>query len=189
MVGAGKTSTEIIAMFARIAPAGFAAALLLTAPAFGQDDAEPEESLCESDERYDAFDFWVGEWEVFGEDGEKAGDNVVTREERGCLIVERWSSVTGTTGQSYSFYDPAADAWRQIWVAAGQIIDYAGGPDEDGAMRLAGEITARSDGESAPFRGVWERLDDGEVRQSFEQFDAETGDWASWFVGTYKPKE
>ncbi|MEO1136928.1 MAG: hypothetical protein AAFW68_10040, partial [Pseudomonadota bacterium] len=49
---------------------------------------------------YRAFDFWIGEWEVFNQDGSKAGENSIRREEYGCLLVERWTGASGSTGQS-----------------------------------------------------------------------------------------
>lgn len=139
-------------------------------------------------EIYRAFDFWAGEWEVFNPEGKKAGDNTVTVEESGCLLVERWQGAGGGTGQSYNFYDPGMKKWRQVWVARGATIDYAGGLNEDGAMVLEGEIAYR-DGRTAPFKGTWTLQDDGSVRQHFEQYNAETEKWDDWFVGIYRKKE
>jgi hypothetical protein len=132
-----------------------------------------------------AFDFWVGAWEVFTPDGNKAGDNVITKEERGCLLVERWTAVQGGTGQSYNFHDNATGQWRQVWVSPGVTIDYAGGLDAEGRMVLEGTIGYR-DGTTAPFRGTWTPLDNGDVRQHFEQYDAEAEAWTDWFEGIYR---
>lgn len=134
------------------------------------------------------FDFWAGAWEVFTPNGQKAGENVITIEENGCLLVERWTGASGTTGQSYNYVDLAANRWRQIWVSAGATIDYAGGLTEDGAMALKGEI-AYPNGTTAPFSGVWTPQEDGSVRQHFQQYNAETDEWADWFIGIYRKKE
>lgn len=139
------------------------------------------------EESYRAFDFWLGDWEVFGLSGGKAGENKVSAQEGGCLILEQWTASGGTTGQSYNFYDPGIEKWRQIWVSGGAVIDYAGGVDEDGAMFLEGEISYR-DGKTAPFTGKWTLQDDGSVRQHFRQYNPETEEWADWFVGIYKKK-
>ena len=136
---------------------------------------------------YRDFDFWVGEWDVFTPDGKKAGENLITLEENECLILERWTSVSGGTGQSYNYYDLAAQNWRQVWVSAAATIDYTGGLNDAGAMALEGEIAYRN-GTTAPFRGVWTALADGSVRQDFEQYNAATEEWAPWFTGVYKRK-
>ena len=134
---------------------------------------------------YHAFDFWLGEWTVTDPAGQLAGTNSITKEENGCLIVERWSGASGTTGQSYNYYDPGSGKWHQLWVAAGAIIDYSGGVNQRGHMLLEGEITYRG-GNSQPFRGSWVPNEDGSVTQHFEQYTAETEEWEDWFIGTYR---
>ena len=138
---------------------------------------------CES-APYNAFDFWLGEWTVTGPDGNVAGTNSITKEEGGCLIVERWTSARGTTGQSYNYYNPGRQVWRQVWVSPGAVIDYEGGLDETGAMVLEGGITYRG-GQTHDFRGTWTPNEDGTVRQHFEQYNEEAGEWGDWFTGTY----
>ncbi len=147
---------------------------------------EAQTSPCQAD-IYRAFDFWVGEWEVFGPDEQKAGESKITAEENGCLILEQWTSAQGGTGQSYNFYDPGTEKWRQIWISGGSVIDYAGGLDDEGAMVLEGQIAYRN-GAAAPFKGTWTLLDDGSVKQHFQQYNAETKEWADWFVGIYRKK-
>ena len=121
-------------------------------------------------------------------DGKRAGDNSITIEEDGCLLIERWRGAQGGTGQSYNFYDPGMEKWRQVWVARSGTIDYAGALNDDGAMVLEGEIANRN-GKTAPFKGTWTLQDDGSVRQQFQQFNAETGHWDDWFIGIYKRAE
>lgn len=136
---------------------------------------------------YHDFDFWVGEWVVHTPQGELAGHNSISREEGACLLVERWRGARGGSGQSYNFYDPAAKAWRQVWVSPRAIIDYSGGLNEAGAMYLQGSITAQSDGRQTPFRGTWTLSDDGSVEQHLEILQADKGGWQTWFRGIYSP--
>ncbi len=162
-----------------------AAAVLLALPACAQTPAASA-SAC-TDPAYRQFDFWLGEWIVSDSTGADAGVNVVSREEGGCLIVERWTAKSGNTGQSYNFYDPATMQWRQVWVSKDNVIDYAGGLNAKGEMELRGQIRYR-DGRSAPFLGVWTKLPGGSLRQHFEEFDPETKAWTDWFTGTYRRK-
>lgn len=144
----------------------------------------PPPPPCEG-EAYHQFDFWVGDWNVAATNGQFAGNNSITREEGGCLLLESWTSASGTTGQSYNFYNPATDTWRQVWVSAGAIIDYEGGLTETGSMKLIGTITYHASGQSSPFTGEWTLNEDGSVTQHFEQYNVETEEWATWFTGIY----
>lgn len=158
--------------------------VLLCAGAASAQEAPPP---CSS-EVFRQFDFWAGEWEVFTPDGQKAGDNVITIEENGCLLLERWTSVQGGTGQSYNYVDLATNEWRQVWVSAGATIDYSGGLDENGAMSLKGKI-AYPNGTTMPFTGVWTLQEDESVRQHFQQYNAEADEWMDWFIGIYRKHE
>lgn len=138
---------------------------------------------------HEAFDFWVGDWEVRSPDGKLAGTNIISLEEAGCLLLERWTGVGGSTGQSYNFVDPSTRLWRQVWVSSGAVIDYSGGPAGEGSMRLEGTIHYQTSGAVHPFRGTWTLSPDGSVRQHFEQADPETGAWSDWFTGIYVRRE
>jgi hypothetical protein len=141
-----------------------------------------------SSEAHHAFDFWLGAWEVTDLSGNLAGDNVITAEEGGCLLVERWTSASGGTGQSYNFLDPSTGKWRQLWISKGAVIDYSGALTETGSMKLEGEIAYQVSGQKAPFTGEWTLNSDGSVTQHFEQYNAETDSWDDWFTGVYVRK-
>ncbi|MEL6323431.1 MAG: hypothetical protein AAFQ84_04280 [Pseudomonadota bacterium] len=171
--------------------AAICALAYLSAPAASQDTAKSEEASSEdpgpcTDAAYRAFDFWLGVWDVETPDGQIAGRNLITSEEDGCLVLEQWMSAGGTTGQSYNYYNPATAKWHQTWVSRDAVIEYSGGPEGAAAMRLNGTISYR-DGTRYPFRGEWVPQDGGVIRQSFEQYNYETGVWESWFVGLYRP--
>ena len=134
---------------------------------------------------YQQFDFWLGTWTVTGPNGQVAGVNEITAEEQGCLLVERWRGASGSTGQSYNYYNPVTEKWRQVWVSPGALIDYEGGLVAPGVMRLEGTITYPATGQTAPFTGEWSLNSDGTVTQHFEQFDATEEVWSPWFTGTY----
>lgn len=135
-------------------------------------------------EPYRAFDFWVGDWEVHTPDGTFAGRNRISVEEGGCLLLERWTSAQGGSGQSYNYYHPVTAKWRQVWISAGSVIDYEGGVD-NGAMVLEGTISYHGNGQSAPFRGRWTPGEHGSVLQEFEQWNEAEQRWDGWFTGRY----
>ena len=141
---------------------------------------------CENKPEHRQFDFWAGTWEVFMKNGTKAGDNVITIKERGCVLEEVWTSVSGGTGRSLNFYDAGSGKWVQQWVSsAGLLINIAGGLDEEGSMVLTGTSFYTTSGKTNPFRGKWTLLDDGRVRQYFEESYDGGETWTPWFEGFY----
>ncbi len=162
--------------------AGFA--LAITAITAHAQDA-PAPHPCESEPGYQAFDFWVGEWDVYAGD-QKVGENIISREEGGCLLLEKWTNASGGTGQSYNYFNPATEKWRQVWVSQAFIIDYEGGLDDNGAMALEGHAVYHASGERHPFRGLWTPKADGSVEQLLEQYDAASESWQPLFKGIYR---
>jgi hypothetical protein len=130
------------------------------------------------------FDFWAGEWDVRDAEGKQAGVNTISREENGCVLVERWRSAAGGTGQSYNYYDPSTGKWKQLWVGSGILLHMEGGPHE-GGMRLEGPLQYLGQGRTTILRGTWSLLADGRVRQLFEESQDGGKSWTTWFDGFY----
>lgn len=139
---------------------------------------------CSDNEKYHQFDFWLGNWDVYDDKGTKQGSNIIEKIYDGCLITESWTSVNNTPGFSTNYYNPVTDKWAQRWVSAGSIIEYEGGLKK-GSMILEGKIYYHKSKLSAPFRGTWTLLEDGRVRQFFEQYKAKDKKWNVWFEGFY----
>lgn len=144
---------------------------------------------CEHQEKFREFDFWIGEWDVHIANGTLAGHNRIERAQRGCVLIENWTSVTGGTGMSMNYFDKATDEWVQVWMAGGgsQIIIRGGLTDE--GMSLVGNINYVNTGQTFPFRGLWTPLPDGRVRQFFEQSADDGATWTPWFEGFYTRRE
>ncbi len=78
---------------------------------------------------YRQFDFWLGEWEAFGKNGQKAGDSKITLILDSCVILEEWASASlpqglRYAGKSFNTYNSATKQWQQTWV------DNVGGTNE-----------------------------------------------------------
>ena len=144
---------------------------------------------CENDDAFRAFDFWVGDWVVHGPAGAPAGTNTIRSAERGCVLIENWTSVTGGTGMSINYLDMSTGEWVQVWHAeGGSQIHIRGGMTDEG-MRLVGQIHNVATNTTAPFRGLWTPLEDGRVRQYFEQSTDGGETWSPWFEGFYTRQE
>lgn len=146
---------------------------------------------CLYDEKYEHFDFWIGNWAVYGnpeKTGNLIGNNVIDKTQNGCLINESWTSVNGSTGTSINYYDGTINKWVQHWVnAGGTVINIEGALDGDGAMALVGKIYYINATENSvrDFRGTWSLLRKGLVRQFFEESIDGGKTWYTWFDGYY----
>lgn len=128
---------------------------------------------CRHDERYRAFDFWVGEWDVRPNGAPASAppsENIITLEYDGCVVMEHWTSTGGGTGSSFNIFDVTRNAWFQTWVdASGGMHEYRGAPDKDGNMILLGEApSGPGQPGRVPTRLSLLRLGPDSVRQLFE---------------------
>ena len=169
--------------------AGFAGAMalsLLSASRWAGADQEAVSSPapCRDDPNTSAFDFWVGAFRVESGSGEFLGSNLIEKEQGGCVLVERWTGATGSTGISLTFWDPGRDRWRQVWTSPGVIIDIDGGL-QGASMVLEGSVLYRESGEARRFRGTWTPLERGVVRQFFEESRHDGSTFSPWFEGFY----
>jgi hypothetical protein len=192
---------QAVAELQGIADAGFPAlGLIVNDPIFatleGNDSfdelvaaLEVKAFPCEHDETFRDFDFWVGDWEVHGPKGGFAGTNTIERAQRGCVLIENWSSAHGSTGMSINYLDKTTGEWVQVWNAeGGSQIHIRGGMTDDG-MLLVGTLHDVASNTTTPFRGLWTPLPDGRVRQYFEQSTDEGKTWTVWFDGFYTRKD
>jgi len=144
---------------------------------------------CEDTAGHRQFDFWIGRWEVTDASGEQRyGENSISSRDKGCLLLEEWTSSRGGTGSSINYFNPEDGLWHQHWVDSGSTIIHTAGGLVDSAMVMEGSIYYLANGQSAAFRGSWSPLEDGRVRQFFEQRD-ENGAWQPWFEGYYRKLE
>lgn len=152
--------------------------------------ASAPQPFCESNPGFADFDFWVGKWKVYSNDeaGQYQGTNTITKHYGDCLIKETWEGAQGGGGFSINYFNPVRNEWRQVWVANGYSIDFAGGLNEDGAMELKGHIYGYRNNAATPFRGVWTPQEDGSVVQRFDIYDEANDTWDAWFEGLYVKK-
>ncbi|MGB5510821.1 MAG: hypothetical protein WBM87_03840 [Woeseiaceae bacterium] len=161
---------------------------IFTMPAQAEEETAARTFPCEQDARFAEFDFWVGAWDVHVASGQFVGSNVIERAQRGCVLVEHWTSAGGGGGMSINYLDKISGEWVQIWNAAGgSQINIRGGMTDAG-MRLTGTIHYVAQGTTAAFRGLWTPLPDGRVRQFFEQSSDDGATWVPWFEGFYSRK-
>jgi hypothetical protein len=160
----------------------FLAMVGIVAGSVAAQDAPPD--ACQ-DPVFHQFDFWLGEWSVTDSNGQFAGNNSITSEQKGCVVMEHWKSSKGGTGMSLNYYDPRIAKWRQIWVGLGLTLEMTG-EVKDGSMVLEGPLYYLNDKHTTLLRGTWTALKDGRVRQHFTESSDNGKTWSEWFDGYYK---
>ena len=156
-------------------------ALGISASALAQDTPSP----CSSPE-FRAFDFWLGNWNVYGPKGNLAGTNNITREFNGCVLHEHYNTDRGYSGESFNIYDAPRKVWHQTWVDSSGLLLVLEGGIQNGKMVLSGQTTGTDDTITS-HRITWTPNDDGSVRQFWESTNA-NGDWEVAFDGKYVRK-
>ena len=122
------------------------------------------------------LDFWIGKWDVFAPNGQKAGVNVIEPFAEGCSLMENWTSTNNSNGKSINYFDPGTQKWYQFWIGSGGGALRYEGTFRDGAMRFEGETVAG--GKKTLHRLTFSKNEDGSVRQFAELSNDDGKTWA-----------
>ncbi len=78
------------------------------------------------------FDFWVGEWNVYGVNDVQVGQSSIQKILNGNVILENWTGAGGFSGKSFNHYHMGSGLWVQYWVdqSSGRIY-FEGNFDPD----------------------------------------------------------
>src|SRR4029077_18052907 len=103
--------------------------LLLLFIAITTTRTEAQKTPCTTNPVYRQFDFWIGDWEVYANNGKKAGDSKIELILDSCVILENWKSANVSqgihyAGKSFNTYNSITKEWQQTWV------DNSGGTTE-----------------------------------------------------------
>jgi tetratricopeptide (TPR) repeat protein len=142
---------------------------------------------CKSPE-FRQFDFWVGDWEVQDPSGNVVGQNLVTLEQDGCLIIEHWKDAGGVqTGTSFNYYDIRDKKWHQLY------LDNSGNAGAFPAMAgnlTGGKMILLTNEKASPvFRWTWYTLAPDHVRQMAEQSSDAQKSWQIFWDSMYARKK
>ena len=136
-------------------------------------------------ENHQAFDFWLGTWNVTTPDGKSAGKNVITKIEDNCVLRENWTSAKANyTGTSYNFYNAAKKQWEQIWIDNQGASLHLKGNRVGNQMILLSDEMISPKGQKYINRVTWTHNEDGSVRQHWET-SGDQKKWVTVFDGLY----
>ncbi len=140
-----------------------------------RDRAEQQQMPCLSDQRWRAFDFWIGEWDAYvNGTTQLAGRSRIEGISGGCAILENWTSNQNPLNASYegksiNFFDSAIGKWRQVWAGSGQDVgNFDAGEYRDGAMRFTYQRTTPQ-GQQVAGDFIFYNLGPNKVRQFQDQ--------------------
>ncbi|MCE7933881.1 MAG: tetratricopeptide repeat protein [Chlorobi bacterium CHB2] len=143
---------------------------------------------CQHDPRYREFDFWIGEWDVFNTAGQKVGTNSVQQILGSCVLLENWTSASGSQGKSFNTFNRSTGKWQQTWVDdQGTVLELAG--NLKGAVLSFEGITRDTAGKETHHRLTFTQIDPNTVRQLWEQSSDKGVTWNSVFDGKYVRKK
>ncbi|MHA7818500.1 MAG: hypothetical protein ACX930_02510 [Erythrobacter sp.] len=150
----------------------------------------PPPPACET-EAHAAFDFWVGEWEVYPNGSDtKAADSRIERVSAGCVIRETWLPLRGGGGTSMSFINHRSARWEQVWVGSdGKRVDFSGGVVGDTMVLTGYWDGVGANGGDVLMRMTYSLQDDGSVRQHGEGSTDHGVSWQTSFDLIYRPKD
>lgn len=138
---------------------------------------------------YRAFDFWLGEWNVYDTLGKKVGENSIVLMQDSCLIRETWISSGGKfTGTSYNYFYTADSTWNQTWVSnQASPLELKGSSPESGKMILKSEL---KNGKQGKYRDkvTWTLQKDGSVIQQWDILKEDGSFIQTVFFGIYRKK-
>jgi hypothetical protein len=138
---------------------------------------------CES-EQHNAFDFWLGQWQVFKPDGSLAGYNTISKQHNNCVLHERYSTPSGFSGESLNIYDASRGLWHQSWMDNTGTLLLLEGSFSNGSMILTGR-SHTADGKTLWHQIHWTPNSDGSVRQHW-QTKSDGAEWQTVFDGLYR---
>ncbi|MGI9530479.1 hypothetical protein [Lutimonas sp.] len=159
----------------------FLLALMLCLPmiALAQDDC----TCCT--EHHAQFDFWLGEWVVKNDQGQRVGENSISKIEDNCIMLEKWKGAKGTTGTSHNYYDSSDQTWNQLWIDnSGKVLKLKGGLQGD-SMVMKGDVIKGGKGDLFYNQISWIPESDGTVLQLWEIFDSKGQLLQTVFKGYY----
>jgi len=138
--------------------------------------------------QYRQFDFWVGEWDVYGKGGALSGHSRVDLILGNCVVSENWTDMAGGEGKSYNKYNAPLKRWEQYWVDQyGATTFYVGNLEGPNLVYLADGFDPT--GKPQKMRMTFFPLSPDKVRQFGENSDDGGKTWTVAFDLTYVRKQ
>ncbi len=145
---------------------------------------------CSTSPEYRQFDFWLGEWDVFGLNGKPAGQSRISLILDSCIILEEWTGASGYTGKSFNRYNAVDKQWQQTWVDnVGGSVEFLRGEGTPGKITFFADRNMGNDGKNFLRKLTFYKLADDKVRQHGERSNDGGATWATEYDLEYRKKK
>ncbi|WP_062059682.1 hypothetical protein [Aquimarina longa] len=139
-----------------------------------------------SNDQYRAFDFWIGEWNVYKHNtdsivGKSKIESIIDNK----AIRETYHSTSSKyQGTSLNKYNPRTNQWEQFWVDNSGLTLHLQGNLKHRKMILQNEVVTKK---GALLNKIeWQKNTDDTVRQTWYQSTDKGKNWNIIFDGDYK---
>lgn len=143
---------------------------------------------CEHDPDHRQLDFWLGDWVVYNQYGAVYASDTITKDLRGCALIENFHIANSFHGYSSNFYDPQIKKWRMEWVDQTGTVVLMSGYWNGTSMKYQGEMAA-STGKITGTRMTMTPKSDGSIHQLTEQSTDNGTTWTTAFDLTFRRAE
>ena len=153
------------------------------------------QSLPCSGEAFRQFDFWIGEWDVFKQDGTTAGDSRISVILDSCVILEEWTSARPRQtffykGKSFNTYNTVTKQWQQTWVDnTGRTTEFLRCDVTPGQLVFFADAAWDNSGKACLRRLTFTRLSEDRVRQFSECSYDDGKTWSPEYDLDYRRKK
>lgn len=125
----------------------------------------------------DAFDFWIGEWDLTWQGG--TGTNTIAPILGGVVLREDFAASNGFDGASVTTWDADSELWRQVWVDnQGGFLHFAGTMD-DAERSLTLQVPDDAPRRDRVTRMRWHDVTDDSFTWSYESKELGETAWKS----------
>ncbi len=148
-----------------------------------------------SQKEFRQFDFWVGEWNVYGKNKSLAGNSKISHILDSCVILEEWVGATPQNsliykGKSFNSYNSASKQWQQTWVDnTGNTTEFLRGEATNNSIIYFADKVANGANKSFMRKLTFTKLEEDKVRQLGERSDDEGKTWTVEYDLEYRRKK
>ncbi len=162
-------------------------ALVLLSPTLSQAQESKKPSCPCCTEAHEAFDFWLGDWTVYGEDGKILGKNTITKDKTysNCVLKEAWTGAGISRGTSYNYFNRSDKTWNQVWIDNSGFSLTLKGNRDGNSMILKSDLVQGDQGKYYN-QITWQLNEDESVTQTWELFNEGGKLIQQAFKGIYK---
>lgn len=153
--------------------------------------AQTQKLPCTTNPVYRQFDFWIGDWEVYGVKGQKAGTSRIELILDSCVILENWTSpAAGYAGKSFNTYNALTKQWQQTWVDnRGGSTEFLEGTFDGGRMAFRTKPFPLSKDTMAVRKLTFYKLSPDTVRQHGEISKDGGATWSTEYDLEYRRRK